>query len=186
MEKKVIEIKNVDLTNKKFTRLTVIKYVGKDKNKQRLWLCKCDCGKEKIVPTKYLRSGDTKSCGCLRSERSREFYSKLNKTHEMSKSRLFNIWQTMKQRCNDKNNYHYKDYGARGIKICDEWMNNFINFYNWSMTNGYNESLTIDRINNDGNYEPNNCRWATWKEQANNRRKRKCYKIVQRVKINEI
>lgn len=172
--KERLQIKGIDLTGNKFGRLTVIKEIGRDtKSRQKLWLCKCDCGNEKITKTSYLTSGDTSSCGCYRKEcelkNLSEFWGK-PKTHGLSKTRLYTIWADMKDRCNNKNNNAYKNYGGRGIKICDEWLDNFMNFYNWAIENEYDESLTIDRINVNGNYEPSNCRWTTWRVQAYNKR----------------
>jgi len=157
--------KNYNLLNMKFNRLKVIEKIGTNKNKQIEWLCECECGNQIITITAKLISGNTKSCGCLRDEK----IKLLNQIHGMSNTRLYQIWKNMKQRCYNNNNPRYKDYGSRGIKICEEWLNNFKLFQEWSISNGYNEYLTIDRKNNDGNYEPNNCRWVDWLIQANNK-----------------
>lgn len=163
----------LDLTGKRYGRLVVIEFVGTLPNDKSisLWKCKCDCGNEKIIKTGSLQSGTTKSCGCLRLDKIR--------THNKSNTRIYRIWQGIKRRCNNTNCNAYKIYGARGIKICDEWsnINGFDNFYNWSMDNGYSDALTIDRIDVNGNYEPDNCRWATMEEQGNNRRDTKKYVI---------
>lgn len=157
-----------DLTGQKFGRLTVIEYVGNKK-----WKCKCDCGNIVEVKSKSLCSGNTKSCGCYRKERTKELHTK----HKGSNTRLYNIYYRMKNRCYYKNDINYKNYGARGIVVCNEWLNDFMNFYNWAMDNGYKEGLTIDRINTDGNYSPDNCKWSTPKQQAQNRRSNKNYTI---------
>lgn len=151
----------IDLKSHKFSRLTVVKYVGNAR-----WLCKCDCGNEKVVYRGDLKNGATQSCGCLQKERT----SQSNSKHRLHDTRLYNIWCGMKQRCKYKKHVAYKNYGGRGIAICEAWSNDFKTFYEWSMDNGYSDNLTIDRINNDGNYEPSNCRWTTPKEQFKNQR----------------
>ena len=153
-----------DLTGQKFGRLTVISYYGVIKN-HYYWNCICDCGKKCIVASTNLKSKRLESCGCL----NKESVSIRKTKHKKSNTKLYKIWHNMKLRCYNVKNLNYKNYGGRNITICNEWQK-FENFYNWSITNGYNDNLSIDRINVNGNYEPNNCRWITIKEQQNNRR----------------
>lgn len=159
-----------DLTGKKFGRLTAMKIEHFGIKNKAYWLCKCDCGKEKVVCGSLLTYGAVKSCGCLQ----KEAVSKTNKKHGMAHSRLHYIWVAMKERCYNKNNKDYAKYGGRGIFICDEWENDFKSFYDWAISNGYDENvrfgeLTIDRIDVNSNYEPSNCKFSTIKEQCNNK-----------------
>lgn len=153
-----------DLSNQKFGKLTAIKIVGTDKSKRKVWLCQCDCGNQTTVVGTYLSSGNTTSCGCIRRE--------LNKTraikHGNYNNRLYKIWYEMKRRCYNKNRKAYKYYGAKGISICDEWLNDYMNFRNWALDNGYNDTLTIERIDYTKNYCPENCTWITQQEQTQN------------------
>lgn len=159
-----------ELLGKHFDKLIVLSYNGIGKFNQRTWLCECSCGKKVVRSTNYLHAkGKRKSCGCYRKE------IKGNTKHGLCYSRLNGIYRRMKQRCYSPYATEYDNYGGRGIKICDEWLgeDGFVNFYKWSMKNGYSDSLSIDRINNDGNYEPSNCRWADKITQANNTRANK-------------
>lgn len=156
-----------DMVGQLFGRLTVIAETDeRTKCGEVKYLCKCDCGNTKVISGTTLRNGKTRSCGCLLSEES----SKRAKTHGMSKTRLFNIWTGMHDRCYNPNRKEYESYGGRGIQVCDEWKDNFQAFYDWSMENGYSDDLSIDRQENEGNYEPSNCRWTTRKEQSDNTR----------------
>lgn len=156
--------KRLNLVGQKFGRLTVLNYAY-TKNGRAYWECKCDCGNKTFVCTYRLTGGITKSCGCLHSEQ----VSKRMSTHKLSKTPLYDTFCRMKFRCYNKNNPDYKYYGLKGIKICSEWLEDFKTFYDWSLANGYKKGLTIDRINVNGNYEPSNCRWVSWKVQQNNR-----------------
>ena len=147
-------------TGEKYGRLTVIEKTDRKQGTNYIYKCRCDCGNIVYVSSGHLGK-ETFSCGCLKRE--------CHTTHGMTKSRIYNIWTLMKQRCCNKSNNVYSQYGGRGIKVCDEWNDNFENFLTWSLKNGYSDNLTIDRINNDGNYEPSNCRWVDMTTQVNNR-----------------
>lgn len=156
-----------DLTNKRFNRLVAIKTVGVDKNKKIIWECLCDCGNTCNVTSNSLMVKDTQSCGCLKKESRKN--RKPSLTHGGSGTRLYSIWKGVRNRCFYLNSKNYERYGGRGITVCEEWKDNFVNFRDWSLSNGYKEGLTIDRIDNNGNYEPSNCKWSTNKEQQNNK-----------------
>jgi hypothetical protein len=148
----------------KFGRLTIITEV-EQRNKKRYFLCQCDCGKQKTIWISALSTGNTKSCGCLQ----REITIRRNFKHGFNRTRLYRIWCHMIGRCQSPKDSHYKYYGGRGISVCDEWRNDFSAFFQWAMANGYKTNLTLDRKNVNGNYEPSNCKWSTWKQQSNNR-----------------
>lgn len=171
--------KLIDIKGQRFGRLVVVERVkNKWKNHGSYWLCKCDCGKEKIVESHNLRNGSTKSCGCLNDEKR----GQSNKTHGQShRERLYAVWCSMRARCDRPTAEPFERYGGRGISVCDEWRDYAV-FREWAYSHGYVENVrgvycSIERIDNDGNYEPDNCKFVTAKEQANNRRSCRLFTI---------
>lgn len=161
-----------DLVGKVFGCLTVISKHSSGSG-QIMWNCKCECGNIIQVNTGRLNFGSITSCGCIKRNRIIE----QNTTHGLSNTRLYEIWCGMKKRCYDENSERYKDYGGRGITICDEWKDDFQSFYDWAMKNGYKENLTIERKDVNGNYCSENCCWITKAQQSRNQRKTIKYTI---------
>lgn len=174
-------MEKISLIGNRYGRLTVVELAEKRKRKDRkeynyYYLCQCDCGNKKIVGKNNLKNGITQSCGCWQKEIATKNINKINVKHGFSrhdgtKEKLYNVWHAMKSRCENKNDKAYKYYGARGILVCEDWKNDYIAFRTWALLNNYKRGLDIDRINNDGNYEPSNCRFITHRENLLNRRK---------------
>lgn len=165
-----------DLTGQRFGRLTAVRSV-KGKDGRTAWVCSCDCGGETTAKPGHLKSGHTKSCGCIFTDVMKG--NRHRRTHggapAENKTRLYHVWQDMKRRCYNPNSSIYKHYGGRGIAVCEEWKTDFQEFRKWAQENGYNSEAprgkcTLDRIDVNGNYEPSNCRWVDMKTQSANRR----------------
>jgi hypothetical protein len=163
-------IKHDDLTGRRFGSLTAVKENGRGKDRRILWECECDCGNKTNVAGRDLMNGHTKSCGC----RQKLVVSSIRKKHGDRDARLYRVWKSMKKRCENPNDHSYKYYGAKGVKVCEEW-HDYSKFKAWALENGYDEhahrgDCTIDRINPCGDYEPSNCRWVSMAEQNRNKR----------------
>lgn len=161
--------KFIDLTGKRFGRLIVIKRVENNFFGVLYWLCKCDCGNFKIIRGNNLKSGKTQSCGCLQKEKAKNIGENKRKYKKEYLSLRY-IFKGIKNRCYNKKSNNYNRYGAKGISICKKWLDNPLSFCEWALQNGYKKGLTIDRINNNGKYEPNNCRWVDYTIQCRNRK----------------
>ena len=156
--------KLIDLTGQRFGKMTVVERVG-SYSKSPLWYCKCDCGQEFMAISRNINQGDVKSCGCSRFRH--------GDAERHKDCRLYRIWQGIKRRCGNPAASNYQYYGARGITVCPEWRESYTAFRDWALANGYQEGLSIDRIDVNGNYCPENCRWITMAEQQRNKRNTK-------------
>ena len=161
----------IDMTGQKYGRLIVLERDLSRGKRPTMWKCKCDCGNIISTQASALRNGHTKSCGCYLKDR----LSQKHTTHNMSNHRLYRVWAQMKDRCFNPKSHNYMYYGERGITVCDEWKNSFESFYSWAISSGYKDNasrglFTLDRINVDGNYEPQNCRFVDTKVQSLNKR----------------
>lgn len=166
--------KFIDRTGERVGRLTIVKIAGRDKHGNIVWECKCDCGNIKNIVGRHINTAHTISCGCYNKEHN--LGKARNTKHNQSKTRLYKIWAHIRVRCNKDGKVRYKYYNERGIEVCAEW-EKFEKFYEWAIENGYDDNLTIDRIDYNKGYSPDNCRWATIEQQNNNKRNNIVYVI---------